>query len=107
MITKPNTGRKRAQRMFPITPDDACDVCGGIKTLQRHHKDHDTSNNAPENIALLCADCHAIEHVKLAPAQCEICGVTFQPKRKRRSTLCGSADCLKEKGRLSAARRWA
>lgn len=27
-----------------------------------HHKDHDRSNNVPENLELLCKRCHQIEH---------------------------------------------
>lgn len=109
MTMKPNTGRKQAQRRYPIAPDDRCDACGGIKTLQRHHKDHDPSNNSPENIAILCRTCHALEHKTVKPANCEICGTQFQPLRSRRKgrVLCKSQDCLKEMGRRSAELRWA
>jgi predicted HNH restriction endonuclease len=29
-----------------------------------HHKDRDRDNNAMENLAVLCPNCHAIEHMK-------------------------------------------
>jgi len=100
------TGRKRAQRAYPIAEDDRCDHCGGMKTLQRHHIDHDPMNNKPNNIALLCVDCHAKQHLKIQQATCEICGKAFQPKRSRNKALCGKRECLSEKGRRSAALRW-
>jgi len=102
-----STGRKRAQRAYPIAEEDRCEHCGSIKTLQRHHIDRDPMNNAPDNIALLCVDCHAKQHRTIQPATCQICGLEFQPKRSRRATLCGAAQCLSEKGRRSAALRWA
>ena len=71
------TGRKRAKRAYPIAEDDRCDHCGGMTTLQRHHIDHDPMNNAPDNIALLCGDCHGKEHRTIQPTTCEICGLEY------------------------------
>ncbi len=102
-----NTGRKQAQRLYPIAEDDVCDHCGLTVTLQRHHKDHNPMNNAPENIALLCVKCHGTEHKKIAQATCKICAGVFQPKRSRRSTICGKESCKKELGKISAKLRWA
>ena len=47
-----NTGRKRAQRMFPIYEGDVCDYCGGTKTLQRHHIDHNLKEKGRRSAAL-------------------------------------------------------
>lgn len=48
-------GRKRALRMYPdIGP---CTECGASKA-ERHHRDENTANNTPENIAFLCRRCH-------------------------------------------------
>jgi hypothetical protein len=46
---------------------DACERCGFAPTdprqLHVHHRDRDRTNNAPENLETLCANCHALEHV--------------------------------------------
>ena len=77
-----NTGRRQAQRMYPVAEDDPCDHCGGVKTLQRHHIDNDPSNNSRDNIAFLCAMCHGAQHRTVPSATCEICAATFlQPAR--------------------------
>ncbi len=107
-----NTGRKAAQRLFAAT---ACEACGGARMLQRHHIDRVPTNNAPENIKILCQACHKSEHMmagdwgagQVSAAICDICQNIFQPTRTRRSTLCGNPECLREKGRQSAALRWA
>lgn len=42
-----------------------CERCGyseNVAALQIHHKDHNRSNNAIENLEVLCANCHCIEH---------------------------------------------
>lgn len=41
-----------------------CERCGYARyeILQVHHNDRDRENNAPENLALLCPNCHAEEH---------------------------------------------
>src|SRR3990167_723930 len=46
-------GRKRARNMFPLR---ACDICG--QPAERHHRDGDTLNNVPSNIAFLCRKHH-------------------------------------------------
>ena len=48
-------GRSRAGRLIP-TPGP-CVSCGDIPG-ERHHKDGDTSNNAPDNLIVLCRVCH-------------------------------------------------
>ena len=47
--------RERARRLYPsIGP---CVLCGNAKS-QRHHKDGNPRNNAPENIIIVCMKCH-------------------------------------------------
>jgi hypothetical protein len=47
------TGNNRAERWYKLKP---CVRCGG--KAERHHKDGNTLNNKPENIAFLCRRCH-------------------------------------------------
>jgi len=111
MIGSKNTGRKQAQRMFRATE---CNRCGGIQSLQRHHKDGNSLNNAPKNVEILCQPCHTKADMEagrwgkgktLTPKPCAICGKKFQP-RKNRDKICKKAECLKELGRRSAELRW-
>ena len=109
---KKNSGHKAAQRQIKAK---TCEMCGGTKTPQRHHKDGDATNNAKDNLIVLCQKCHTTVHMlndtwgrgKVKQATCKICGTIFQPKRTRRAKLCGKAECTKENGRRSAALRWA
>ena len=39
-------------------------LCDDIDVLEIHHKDRDRSNNVDENLEVLCANCHTIEHKK-------------------------------------------
>jgi 5-methylcytosine-specific restriction endonuclease McrA len=55
-----NTGRQRAARVLSDLPP--CEACGATEKLHRHHRDGDTSNNTPSNLASLCATCHTKEH---------------------------------------------
>jgi hypothetical protein len=57
------TGRSRAKRLFPAI--GCCEKCGKSKT-ERHHRDGNTINNDPSNIAILCRRCHMIEDGRLA-----------------------------------------
>jgi DNA-binding transcriptional ArsR family regulator len=45
---------------------EICESCGFIPAhdvqLEIHHKDRNRSNNAPENLQTLCANCHALVH---------------------------------------------
>ena len=92
-----NAGRKQAQRLFKVLT--ACESCGGTETLQRHHKDHDTSNNTPENISTLCSKCHGKMHAEqrwsghTKQRTCANCGKQFTYKRARETTCsraCGN-----------------
>jgi hypothetical protein len=100
-MSKPNSGRKAAQRMYPAL---ACQTCGGITILQRHHKDRNPANNEPDNVEILCNPCHAAEHRRLMPVACRVCQTMFTPKRARRATVCGKA-CHSAWGKVTAARR--
>lgn len=47
-----------------IQEDSICERCGfdNIKALEVHHKDRNRHNNKRENLEILCANCHMIEH---------------------------------------------
>lgn len=49
-------GNKLCRKLYPVLPDQ-CELCESPAT-DRHHKDQDTFNNAPENIQFLCHPCH-------------------------------------------------
>ena len=51
-----------------IEQDGVCTRCGGSleKGFHRHHKDGNPANNSPENLELLCPDCHYITFKKEA-----------------------------------------
>ena len=62
LVTK-NTGRQRAQRMYPET--QPCETCGCYSEetiIHRHHLDGNPLNNEENNIEFLCASCHIKEH---------------------------------------------
>lgn len=39
-----------------------CNSCGDTSDLHVHHQDGDRENNEPENLEVLCKDCHWDEH---------------------------------------------
>jgi hypothetical protein len=107
-----NAGRKKAQKV--ITAMLRCEQCSSETDLQRHHKDRDTENNDPQNLAILCRTCHAAEHMTdgtwgtgpTPPVECAICGEMFIPKdHPGRAMICSSV-CLAELGRRAARKRW-
>jgi hypothetical protein len=55
-------GRKRALKMYPVI--GPCVRCGS-ENSERHHKDGNTANNAPDNIEALCRKCHMEEDGRL------------------------------------------
>lgn len=83
-------GRKRALRAYPtIGP---CEACGATKT-ERHHKDGNTANNAPDNIAALCRRCHMIADGRLADVTAQAvarlpCAIAAAAAEKRARTSC-------------------
>ena len=69
-VVHPILGRKRALRLYrEIGP---CIVCGAEKS-ERHHRDENPSNNAPDNIAVLCRKCHMQEHARLRKQKEVVC----------------------------------
>jgi hypothetical protein len=57
--TTPEAGRWQAQHLFDNTN---CEVCGATGENHRHHRDEDPTNNAPENIQILCRKHHTEVH---------------------------------------------
>lgn len=55
-------GRKRALRMYPAL--GPCVKCGCTRA-ERHHRDGNTANNAPDNIEIVCRRCHMTEDGRL------------------------------------------
>lgn len=51
-------GRDRAVALYPLQP---CEVCGDSRA-ERHHRDANTLNNAPQNISFLCRRHHRQIH---------------------------------------------
>lgn len=65
-IKRPNHKRHKMEAM-PRTEMKKCSQCEYNKMpqiLERHHLDHDRTNNSPENLACLCPNCHKEEHYK-------------------------------------------
>lgn len=58
-----HTGRHRAQRLFVALVCQGCGVeASETVRLHRHHIDENPLNNARENVAILCQDCHTKAH---------------------------------------------
>ena len=49
-----------------------CERCGATQNIDVHHKDGNHTNNAPENLMLLCRSCQMKEHKP--KNSCKICG---------------------------------
>jgi hypothetical protein len=54
-------GCQQAARWYPLQP---CEVCGTTKDVERHHRDRNPTNNAPDNIGFLCGEHHAAHHLR-------------------------------------------
>jgi hypothetical protein len=55
----------REAKEFLLKEFNACERCGWDKDtriLELHHKDCDRKNNHRSNLALLCPNCHTLEH---------------------------------------------
>lgn len=61
-----NRIRVRNDRPYIVFKKARCEECGFVpkhlRQLDVHHKDGDHSNNAPENLTTLCANCHRLVH---------------------------------------------
>ena len=67
--TTKEAGRYQAQNMYEAK---SCEHCGQTGMyLHRHHKDENPTNNARENIAILCVKCHAKEHARMRASYAE------------------------------------
>jgi hypothetical protein len=86
----PVLGRQRAQRRYPEL--GICVRCGIAPATARHHRDRDTGNNEPENLAFLCDPCHHRAHagdqVPAPPVPCSNCGRPTKPTRRGRCYAC-------------------
>ena len=97
---EPNAGRRRAQRWFPLPA--LCEECGEAPAVERHHRDGDTFNNTPANVAALCRTCHMrldgrLEAFRLQamtrdktqpPKPCSECGRLYKPLRRGLCARC-------------------
>ena len=93
-------GRSRALRLFPEA--EPCEECGNPKG-ERHHRDGNTANNAPENVAWLCRRCHMVTDGRL-PAFLKMSRVNLSIMgnrrwRGRKDTLARSGDLCPRCGR--------
>ena len=100
-----DAGRYQAQHFYQANTCEKCGVTG--KRIHRHHKDSNPTNNAPENIAILCAKCHSQEHKRMIQTSiCAVCGKKFiAASHRNRNKIC-SAECAKQWGRINANKRW-
>jgi 5-methylcytosine-specific restriction endonuclease McrA len=56
---------KEARRIAYESFDKKCMICDfkeGNRRLNVHHKDKNWKNNSPENLIILCRDCHNLWH---------------------------------------------
>lgn len=60
--TSTSTRYTRAQKAIPEV--EPCEDCATEQRIHRHHKDKNTLNNDPTNIAFLCVRCHAALHAR-------------------------------------------
>jgi hypothetical protein len=64
-LSNPQSGRKQARDFYPTAPSH-CQRCQKpateTKRMERHHRDEDPCNNAPDNIEWVCASCHRRIH---------------------------------------------
>lgn len=52
-----------------------CLLCCDSEDLQIHHRDGDRANNMPENLAVLCRDCHAVAEWFIRPVEARLRGL--------------------------------
>lgn len=64
-------GRRPAEELLTLIDSEVCQSCGeGRKyLLVVHHIDGDGINCQPNNLELLCHNCHALRHLKLVNGQ--------------------------------------
>lgn len=54
-----SAGHSRAHRRYAA---DRCRLCGSTEKVERHHINRDPLDCRPENISILCRDCHMKAH---------------------------------------------
>lgn len=54
-------GKNREANLRKYMPVKTCSICGGTKNLHIHHKY--LSASSPNDLEVLCASCHKIEHI--------------------------------------------
>lgn len=82
---------------------EKCARCGGTRTLQIHHINHDPSDNSPGNVQILCSTCHGRESSMVRwEGHSSICENCRQPLKRARQTTC-SPSCGNEPGRRTLA----
>lgn len=55
------------QRYSLIEKAGKCNNCGATSSLLVHHKNRDRSDNRPENLEVVCHDCHQLRHESQEP----------------------------------------
>lgn len=92
--TDMNRGRQRAQAIYDAV---ACASCGRTDVrLERHHRDGNPLNNAPDNVIVLCTRCHMKEDGRLAIAKQrarEIQPLAVAARRKWAGVSCSVDGC--------------
>ena len=83
-------GRNRAQERFPDLGQ--CQRCNRPAT-DRHHKDDNTANNDPSNIAFLCRICHMtidgrLERLRIQVLTVNEAGVKASAAKRKAKTHC-------------------
>lgn len=53
---------RKARRVADLTECQKCGYKEHPEILQAHHKNKDRTDDTPENIIVLCPNCHALEH---------------------------------------------
>ena len=112
-----SANRQRAQKQYLLGP---CEQCGA-PGADRHHRDENTANNRPENIAILCRRCHMRRDGRLARLEitgnqnadaarkirpCIICGRLRSGHRLIRGRCGACYDYLKQHGRECPEDTW-
>lgn len=57
---------KHYRKVGRLSKEERCERCGydSYPVLEIHHKDSNHKNNEPDNLELLCPNCHLVSHYK-------------------------------------------
>jgi hypothetical protein len=90
MSSEPMSGHRRHLK-------EICESYGLIPAhdvqLEIHHKVRNRSNNAPENLQTLCANCHALVHAEI----CRITGISRARAREAASGAVAAKEAARHK----------